>query len=204
LKLNIPEGYKVVEAYSDVAQETTLEKDESGNYFLTMPRGGAVELSVKLEEVTSNGNSGNQGNQGADNNSSNNNTGKDDGKTDDKGKNNSKTDKDSSSSKSTSSSESKQTTEKKDNEVKVLLTVKDKDGKISIKFTNDGKFEAKMEDGSIEKGTFKFVDGKLVLKLGVNEIKADEENKFTYVSEKDSNKTYEFELKPSEIAALKA
>ena len=193
LKLNIPEGYKVVEAYSDVAQETTLEKDDSGNYFLTMPRGGAVELSVKLEEVTSNGNSGNQENQSADNN----NTGKDDGKTDDKDKNNSKTDKDS------SSSESKQATEKKDNEVKVLLTVKDKDGKISIKFTSDGKFEAKMEDGSIEKGTFKFVDGKLVLKLGVNEIKADEENKFIYVSDKDPNKTYDFELKPNEIAALK-
>ena len=28
-----------------------LLKDESGNYFLTVPRGGAVELSVKLEKI---------------------------------------------------------------------------------------------------------------------------------------------------------
>ncbi len=51
LKLNIPEGYEVVEAYSDQAQSMKLEKNEKGEYFLTVPRGGAVELSVKLSKL---------------------------------------------------------------------------------------------------------------------------------------------------------
>ncbi len=51
LKLNIPDGYEVVEAYSDQAQSMKLEKDASGNYFLTVQRGGAVELSVKLDKI---------------------------------------------------------------------------------------------------------------------------------------------------------
>lgn len=173
LKLNIPEGYKVVEAYSDVAKETRLEKDADGNYYLTMPRGGAVELSVKLV-AEENSNNGNQSNGGK----------KEESKNNQNSTNNAKE-------------------EKKDDGVKALLTIKDKSGKISIKFMSDGRFEAKMEDGSIEKGTFKFVDGKLVLKLGTNEIKADEENKFTYVSLNNPALTYDFEMKANEIAALK-
>ena len=51
LKLNIPDGYEVVEAYSDQAQSMKLEKNAKGEYFLTVPRGGAVELSVKLNKL---------------------------------------------------------------------------------------------------------------------------------------------------------
>ena len=51
LKLNIPDGYEVVEAYSDQAQSMKLEKNDKGEYFLTVPRGGAVELSVKLNKL---------------------------------------------------------------------------------------------------------------------------------------------------------
>ena len=51
LKLDIPDGYEVVEAYSDQAQSMKLEKNEKGEYFLTVPRGGAVELSVKLSKL---------------------------------------------------------------------------------------------------------------------------------------------------------
>ena len=51
LKLNIPDGYEVVEAYSDQAQSMKLEKNSKGEYFLTVPRGGAVELSVKLNKL---------------------------------------------------------------------------------------------------------------------------------------------------------
>lgn len=51
LRLNIPEGYEITGAYGDVNQSVTLTKDANGNYFLTVPRGGAVELSVKLEKT---------------------------------------------------------------------------------------------------------------------------------------------------------
>lgn len=49
--LNIPEGYEITGAYGDVDQSVTLLKDENGNYYLTVPRGGAVELSVTLEKT---------------------------------------------------------------------------------------------------------------------------------------------------------
>ena len=49
-KLDIPYGYEISEAYGDVGQQVKLLKDANGNYYLVVPRGGAVELSVKLKE----------------------------------------------------------------------------------------------------------------------------------------------------------
>ena len=51
LKLNIPDGYFISAAYGDAGQNAALVKDENGNYYLTVPRGGAVELSVKMEKI---------------------------------------------------------------------------------------------------------------------------------------------------------
>ena len=48
---NIPEGYEITAAYGDVSQNLKLEKDKDGNYFLTVPRGGAVELSIVLSKL---------------------------------------------------------------------------------------------------------------------------------------------------------
>ena len=48
---NIPEGYEITAAYGDVAQNVKLEKDSEGHYFLTVPRGGAVELSIVLSKL---------------------------------------------------------------------------------------------------------------------------------------------------------
>ena len=51
LKLTVPAGYQVTGAYGDVLQQLQLLKDADGNYFIIMPRGGGVELSVKLEKI---------------------------------------------------------------------------------------------------------------------------------------------------------
>ena len=48
---NIPEGYEITAAYGDVDQSVKLEKDSEGHYFLTVPRGGAVELSIVLSKL---------------------------------------------------------------------------------------------------------------------------------------------------------
>lgn len=48
LKLNIPAGYEIIGAYGDVGQNVSLLRDANGNYYLVVPRGGGVELSVKL------------------------------------------------------------------------------------------------------------------------------------------------------------
>ena len=51
LKLNIPSGCEITGAFGDVDQLVLLSKDADGNYFLTVPRGGAVELSVTMKDL---------------------------------------------------------------------------------------------------------------------------------------------------------
>ena len=53
VKLNIPEGKELVDAFWDVAksQAGRLLKDAEGNYYLEVPRGGGVLLSVTLKDV---------------------------------------------------------------------------------------------------------------------------------------------------------
>jgi len=51
LLLNVPEGYRITGAYGDVDQNVQLLQDTDGNYYLVVPRGGAVELSVKMEKI---------------------------------------------------------------------------------------------------------------------------------------------------------
>ena len=53
LKLNIPKGYAVDGAFGDLGQQYQLLKDASGNYYLVVPRGGAVMLSLKMHRVAS-------------------------------------------------------------------------------------------------------------------------------------------------------
>ena len=53
MKLNIPEGKELVDAFWDVAksQAGRLLKDAEGDYYLEVPRGGGVLLSVTLKDV---------------------------------------------------------------------------------------------------------------------------------------------------------
>ena len=55
LLLNVPEGFEVTGAYGDVGQGVLLARDAEGRYFLTVPRGGAVELSVTLSIISGDG-----------------------------------------------------------------------------------------------------------------------------------------------------
>ncbi len=49
MKLNIPDGYEVTEAFGK-DDGVVLEKDAKGDYYLTVKRGGGYELSVTLTE----------------------------------------------------------------------------------------------------------------------------------------------------------
>jgi hypothetical protein len=53
VKLNIPEGKELVGAYWDVDQteEGKLLVDSEGNYYLEVPRGGGVELSLIMKDL---------------------------------------------------------------------------------------------------------------------------------------------------------
>ena len=51
LKVNVPSGYKLKNAYNGTDTKVQLAKDGSGNYYLIIPKGGAVTLSVTLEKI---------------------------------------------------------------------------------------------------------------------------------------------------------
>lgn len=52
LKANLAEGYKIVAAYNGLGEKLPLLKDENGNYYIFVPKGGGVYLSVELEDTT--------------------------------------------------------------------------------------------------------------------------------------------------------
>ncbi|WP_352398389.1 hypothetical protein [[Clostridium] aminophilum] len=51
VKLNVPNGYYIVAAYSDEAQRTSLRRDRHGEYYLTVPKGGGVMVSLKMAPI---------------------------------------------------------------------------------------------------------------------------------------------------------
>ena len=50
LKVKVPDGYTLTGAYNGVGEKIALEKDPDGNYYVVVPRGGGVYLSVELEK----------------------------------------------------------------------------------------------------------------------------------------------------------
>ena len=51
LKVNVPAGYRLKNAYNGTDTKVQLAKDGNGDYYLIIPRGGAVTLSVTLERI---------------------------------------------------------------------------------------------------------------------------------------------------------
>lgn len=52
LKANLEEGYKIIAAYNGLGEKQPLLKDEKGNYYIFVPKGGGVYLSAELEDTT--------------------------------------------------------------------------------------------------------------------------------------------------------
>lgn len=50
VKLAIPSGYHLKAAYSDAGRTINLLKDTNGSYYLIVPKGGGVLISMELEE----------------------------------------------------------------------------------------------------------------------------------------------------------
>ena len=50
LKVRVPDGYTLTGAYNGEGEKIALEKDADGNYYVVVPRGGGVYLSVELEK----------------------------------------------------------------------------------------------------------------------------------------------------------
>ncbi|ETP71848.1 hypothetical protein UYO_2162 [Lachnospiraceae bacterium JC7] len=51
VKLNIPSGYYLSAAYSDSGKNIKLLKNESGDYYLVVPKGGGVYVNMVLNEI---------------------------------------------------------------------------------------------------------------------------------------------------------
>ena len=51
LKIDVQPGYRLVGAYGDADQNIHLMKDDKGNWYLVVPRGGGVLLGVRLQKM---------------------------------------------------------------------------------------------------------------------------------------------------------
>ena len=87
--------------------------------------------------------------------------------------------------------------------VTALVTVKDESDKITISFFANGYFEAKMENGSREKGTFRLDNDRLVLACGGTSVTVGEDGTFTYTSQADPTLSYQFRLDQAAVDTLK-
>ena len=48
VKLDVPAGYQLAGVYADSARTVALTQDENGSYYLTVPRGGGIDVNVAL------------------------------------------------------------------------------------------------------------------------------------------------------------
>ena len=51
LKVDLQKGFKITGAFNGLGQKVALLKDASGNYYVTVPKGGGVYLTAELEKV---------------------------------------------------------------------------------------------------------------------------------------------------------
>ena len=51
MKVDLQEGYRLSGAYSDLGQSVEMLQDAAGNYYVVVPKGGAVYLSAMLENM---------------------------------------------------------------------------------------------------------------------------------------------------------
>ncbi len=52
LKIDLEDGYQILGAYGDAGKVYSLMQDENGDYYIIVPKGGGISLSVKLDEVS--------------------------------------------------------------------------------------------------------------------------------------------------------
>ncbi len=48
VKIDVPAGYQLAGVYADSARTVALTQDENGSYYLTVPRGGGIDVNVAL------------------------------------------------------------------------------------------------------------------------------------------------------------
>ena len=51
LRIDLQDGYTVTGAFGDEGKSLPLLKDASGNYYVVVPKGGGVYLSVTLDKI---------------------------------------------------------------------------------------------------------------------------------------------------------
>ena len=83
-----------------------------------------------------------------------------------------------------------------------LLEVRDAGNRIRITFTKSGIFRVLMEDGTLERGTYKALNGHLVLDCGGHLVTVGENGTFTYTSQKHPEKKYDFRLDAGDLEKL--
>ena len=154
VKLNIPNDKELVGAYWDQAQSEAgrLLVDFEGNYYVEVPRGGGVELSLVMKDIPK--------------------------------------------------PEPAPVPVPEHTAVSTVITVRDLENRVSIKFYRSGKFVVLLDDGREERGTYEFSGNQLVLNAVSGRITVDADATFTYHCDLNA-RSYQFKLSRGNFRALK-
>lgn len=179
LKLTVPEGCEITGAFGDQSKQLALLKDSNGNYYIEVPRGGGVLLSLTYRQLPPAAPAEPEETE---------------------------TQAAPAAAAAAPAAVAWNYAAPKTEVITELLQVKDKEkGETVITFLSDGSYRVKYEDGTSELGTFSLVDGQIVL---VNENDAEktgmpitwnEETKvyemtFTPSLERETPETFMFEF----------
>lgn len=197
MKLNIPEGKELVDAFWDVAksQAGRLLKDAEGDYYLEVPRGGGVLLSVTLKDAPKP---------------------EPEPQPEPEPKPEPEMEPEPelefypvSELQPNPRQESKGTVQPAETKpyayvLGPILKVRDMEGRVEIEFYRDKRFIVKLESGGQEKGTFRMEDGILILKCeDETEFHFDMgEGEVVYITHDSTGKHYTFKLEPKELEIL--
>ena len=204
LLLNVPAGYEITGAYGDVNQSAVLQQDGEGNYYLTVPRGGAVELSVTMQPTGTPNTHPWRRAENADRLPVFPDTGSGTGaviivevaevpET-------------------ASAVTVRAAAVPADNTPDELLTLTDTEGSTTLCFYTDGSYLASYDDGSSEKGRFSLKDDTLVLvndaapetEMPIAPEGEDGDAKLDFHPSAEQEKTIVFDLTRDELDALRA
>jgi hypothetical protein len=188
VKLNIPEGKELVDAFWDAAksQAGRLLKDAEGNYYVEVPRVGGVLLSVTLKDAP---------------------------KPEPEPQSESKPEPqlEPQPEEKQEQQESKGTAQPAETKpyayvLGPILKLRDMEGRVEIRFYRDKRFIVKLKNGVQEKGTFRTEDGTIILKCAdQTEFSFDmKEGVVVYITREGRHVPYIFQLKPGELLMLLA
>lgn len=182
LKIDLPEGYRLTGAFNGTDDKTPLLQDENGNYYVIVPKGGGVFLTVTLEEIPA-----------------------PEPEPEPEPEPVPEPEPEPEPAPAPAPEPIPEPDQPEGTEANVILTVSDEEEAITIRFYDDLSYVAELADGRTEAGYYKLDEGKIVLVAnGGAETEIDEDGKLVYAFNNDGELSFTIVFEADELAILQA